>query len=119
MKTSHIKSRNELHLLLDDKNLIGVEIGVEYGSYSEYLLNTGIFKKLYSIDDWDNEFYDTVDENNEPLRIHSRNLAYLDTIKKLNKFDSSKIIREKSEIAVNLLFLNYQIYLTFLLYLNK
>lgn len=44
--------RESLPYLLDRKGLIGAEIGVETGLFSKYLLGTGLFDKLYSIDPW-------------------------------------------------------------------
>lgn len=107
MNFSSVKGRFDIHSLFPNKKLIGAEIGVEWGEYSEYLLSTGFFEKFFSIDDWNTEFYDTLDNHNRPLTLDKENPAYLYTLKRLGKFNESTVIREKSSMAVNLFDDNY------------
>lgn len=81
-------------------NIVGVEIGVDLGWFSEFLLNSGHFKTLYSIDDWNHTKLDCIDENGEYLNWDAE-INYNHTINLLSKFnESSVIIRKTSANAV-------------------
>lgn len=90
--------REKLPHLLNRESLIGAEIGVEEGFFSEYLLKTGLFKTLYSIDPWPNRF-PGVFINGEDLVIDSNEETYAKAREKLEKYEASEIIRKSSEEA--------------------
>ena len=82
----HIKSKNW-------KNIIGVEIGTEYGHNAKNILDILNIKKLYCIDPY-------VDET---AFLHGKdraNDAYLNAKKLLSKYDNVEIIRKTSNEAV-------------------
>jgi hypothetical protein len=90
--------REKLPYLLDRTGLTGAEIGVEEGLFSEYLLSTGLFKSLCSIDPWPNTF-PGVFLNGESLVTSNSEETYASAQAKLKKYEASKIIRASSEEA--------------------
>lgn len=88
--------RKALPYLLEKDNLIGAEIGVQYADFSTYLLDTGLFTKLYSIDpypvlipgvyQYGTQYF--CDDADETYKIAKLNLAKYK--------DSSKLIRNDS-----------------------
>jgi hypothetical protein len=90
--------REKLPYLLERSGLIGAEIGVEEGLFSEYLLKTGLFDKFYSIDPWPNKF-PGVFLNGENLVTSNNEDTYFLAVSKLEKYEASNIIRADSEHA--------------------
>jgi hypothetical protein len=98
-----IKYREELPYLLCKNNLIGIEIGVDYGEFSELLLKTRLFSKFYCIDNWNNTFYDVVDDYNVPLTLtFNSDEIYNSAKNRLDNYKNVIIIRDKSENVYNL-----------------
>jgi hypothetical protein len=98
--------RKNIPLIMSNRNMkecIGAEIGVGCGIFSEFLLNSKIFKKLYSIDAWNDSIQDYSYLDGRPL-IKDKHNEYLDSIKRLSPFkNKSEIIIKTSEEA-NILF---------------
>jgi len=90
--------REKLPYLLNREGLIGAEIGVEEGFFSEYLLKTNLFKTLYSIDPWPNRF-PGVFINGEDLVTDNNEETYAKAREKLEKYEASEVIRKSSEEA--------------------
>ena len=92
--------RNIIPFLLEKGrcNLIGVEIGVEMGYFSEYLLNTGLFNKLYSIDPWCDKIPGVYQNGDQ---YYSSNSEYTYNFAKnlLCKYNESEILRMSSDDA--------------------
>jgi predicted O-methyltransferase YrrM len=89
IKQTDITRREFCKIINDNKYKIGVEIGLGFGSYSEFLLKNSKLEKLYSIDPFD----DSIAEYYPGLES---------TIEKLSPFkERSTFIRKKSEDAVN------------------
>lgn len=58
-----MKNRNEIHLLLKEKNCkIGAELGVARGAYSKYLIDNHDFDNFFCIDKW-NDHHDENEKN--------------------------------------------------------
>lgn len=89
-------SRGELPVLFKHLGLlIGAEIGVDRGWYSEEICRTNPEVKLFCIDPW--KFYD---ENDDPKKNqHALNINHHCTIKRLKSYNH-KIIRKTSMEAV-------------------
>ncbi len=90
MKKEKLKTnRRDFCNIINEKNYqIGVEIGLGFGSYSEYLLKNSKLEKLYSIDPFDSttaEFYDGLKSTKQKLLPFS---------------DRSTFIRKTSKDAV-------------------
>ncbi len=91
MKTEQtsITRRDFCNIINEKKYKVGVEIGLGFGSHSEFLLKNSNLTKLYSIDPFDisiAEYYDGLES----------------TIKKLTPFgDRSTFIRKTSEDAIS------------------
>jgi len=87
MQLTDIKDREDLPNFLNQNNLIneGVEVGVENGNFSRYILTHWNGKLLYSVDCWEQ------DSNFNRAKM------------RLSKFkDRSMMIREESRHACNL-----------------
>ncbi len=85
------------------KNCVGAEIGVGCGIFSEFLLSSGIFKKLYSIDPWDKSLQDYSYIDGTPL-IKNKSAEHSDTIKRLSSFGNKSEIIIKTSKEASLLF---------------
>jgi len=109
MKKQHMKkqqidlpTREQLPDLLHDLSLngIGVEIGVNDGDFSDFLLSNWNCKKLYSVDPWRN-YDDYSDAYNKDQAI--LDAKCINTKKRLSKFKSkSEVIRKTSVEAAQL-----------------
>lgn len=90
--------RSDLHKLLDHLGIdgLGVEIGVCFGEYSNYLLNYTKLKTLFSVDPWEQE-YEHRHSNDEQDRFYKQAVILLQRYG-----DRSKIIRRSSAKAVTL-----------------
>lgn len=94
-----MKSRKQFPQFLNSHNLCGegVEIGVQCGNFSAYILTHWNGKKLYSIDPWkhQDDKMALLDISNEEQNIHESN--YRKTLVNLQPFGArSEIIREFS-----------------------
>lgn len=90
--------RSDLHTLLAHLGIdgLGVEVGVKFGEYSDYLLAFTKLKTLFSVDPWEQDF-DHRHSNDEQERF------YKQTAILLQKYgDRSKIIRRSSAKAATL-----------------
>lgn len=99
-----IKTRKHFHELLNKivPNGIGVEVGVEKGLYSEYLLSNWNCNLLYSIDSWTYQPDSHQDASN--IDQFEQDVNYYETKKRLAKFKKrSKIIRSYSDAASRLM----------------
>jgi hypothetical protein len=88
--------REHLPYILGRNNLIGAEIGVESGLFSQYLLETGLFAKLYSIDPWPIKIPGVYIEG-EQYYAHNNEETFSDAKRRLEKYESSEILRMTSE----------------------
>ena len=98
----NLPTRKDLPKLLDDYSLngIGVEIGVNKGEFSDFLLSNWNCQKLYSVDPWKN-YDDYSDAYNKDQKILDE--KYLETKQLLSKFKSrSEIVRLPSVEASEL-----------------
>lgn len=101
-KKLNLPSRKDLPNLLHSNALngVGVEIGVNDGDFSDFLLSNWDCKKLYSVDPWKN-YDDYSDAYNKDQKILDN--KYLNTKKRLSQFGSkSEIIRLPSVEASKL-----------------
>jgi len=56
-----IATRYDFVKLINEMNLkVGVELGVNYGAYSDFLLSNSNLEKLYSIDSWSTDYSETL-----------------------------------------------------------
>jgi hypothetical protein len=95
-----MKGRETLPYLLDRTGLIGAEIGVETAAFSKYLLDTGLFERLYSIDPWA-ALIPGVTQDGEQYYSENAMKTYLlakDTLRMYG--DQSRILRTESAKAV-------------------
>ena len=92
-------NRFDLIEIIKEKELngIGVEIGVAFGNFSDFLITKGNFQKFYSIDPWHNMSADTVDTEGKPFALDHQEHVY-DSVKTLlsKHGDRSEIIRDFS-----------------------
>lgn len=101
-KQIDLPTREKLPNLLHDLSLngYGVEIGVNDGVFSEFLLSNWNCKKLYSVDPWKN-YDDYSDAYNKDQAI--LDAKCINTKKRLSKFKSkSEVIRKTSVEAAEL-----------------
>lgn len=90
--------RKQLPYLLGKEELIGVEIGVQNGDFSMYLLETGLFKTLYSIDPYPAKI-PGVYQHGEQYYCEDYNQTYETALINLSRFKESILIREYSAAA--------------------
>lgn len=90
--------RKEIPYLLQRTDLVGVEIGVQHGVFSMYLLESGLFKKLYSIDPYPVKI-PGVFQNGEQYYCDDSNETYEIAIQNLSQYKESELIREYSNVA--------------------
>lgn len=96
-----MESRKILPFLLGRKDLVGIEIGVDHAQFSYELLTTGLFKNFFCVDDWNDTFYDVVDDKGSPLKLlFNSNIIYESAKNTLKEFNNVSLIRKKSEHAV-------------------
>ena len=101
-KTINLRTRENLPNLLNNLSLngIGVEIGVNNGEFSDFLLSNWNCQKLYSVDPWKN-YDDYSDAYNKDQKILDK--KYSKTKQLLSKFNSrSEIVRLPSVEASEL-----------------
>jgi predicted O-methyltransferase YrrM len=56
-----VTTRHDFAKLINELNLkVGVELGVSYGAYSDFLLSNSDLEKLYSIDSWSTDYSETL-----------------------------------------------------------
>jgi len=95
-----MKGRETLPYLLNRTGLIGAEIGVETAAFSKYLLETGLFERLYSIDPWA-ALIPGVTQDGEQYYSENAMKTYLlakDTLRMYG--DKSRVLRTESAKAV-------------------
>jgi hypothetical protein len=104
---SYVRTRTELPIILNKRNLtgVGVEVGVWKGEFSDFLLEKWKGEKLYSVDPWKNfapnEYVDELNIKQKEFDKMSEDVKLL-----LSKYRSrSQIIRDVSANAA-LSFLN-------------
>jgi len=91
--------RIDIPYLLNRTNLIGAEIGVESGIFSEELIETGLFKTFYAIDPWP-EFINGVHLlDGSSLRMENKAETYNEALNRLLKYDECTILRDESKHA--------------------
>jgi hypothetical protein len=90
--------REYLPYILNRNNLIGAEIGVESGLFSEYLLETKLFSKLYSIDPWPVKIPGVYIEGQQ-YYSHNNEETFETAKNRLQKYKNSEILRMTSEEA--------------------
>src|SRR5262249_39628706 len=94
-QTVFIRCREDFPHLLNARGLLGegVEVGVQYGYYSQVILNDWKGETLYSVDPWaefDSSVYDDVANRS----WDSQEAIYRNTVERLRPFgDRSRIIR--------------------------
>lgn len=87
-----VPSRRHLLTLLEGRDLVGVEVGVYRGQFSEFLLESGRFREVVSIDPW---LWNVFGVNPQT--------AYVETLARLERFgERSRVLRVTSEKAANL-----------------
>jgi predicted O-methyltransferase YrrM len=98
-----VKNKRELTLLIQRQQLRGegVEIGVQFGLYSELILENSELKRLYSIDPWLEEFpQEKSEKDGANVSQEQQDYRYLSTIFRLNRFRTrSVVLRMTSEEA--------------------
>jgi len=100
-QTLFIRCREDFPHLLNARSLlgVGVEVGVQYGYYSEVILSAWKGKTLYSVDPWaefDSSVYDDVANGSQD----SQEAIYQGTVQRLRRFgDRSRVIRATSTAA--------------------
>lgn len=98
----HIFPKLINNLAWNNSNIIGVEIGVRKGNFSEHLLKNSALKFLYCIDSWSHE------SGREPRRISKPLTIYKNCIKRLEPYkERCQILRLKSCQAYDLFENNY------------
>lgn len=90
--------RGELPYILKRNNLIGVEIGVEQGFFSESLLKTGLFSKFFSVDPWAPKIPGVFRED-EQFMSHNSEETFSEASKRLEKYSQCVVLRKTSEEA--------------------
>lgn len=97
-----ITRREDLPLILNRQDLIGLEIGVDHGKFSHAMLSTGLFKNFYCVDDWNYIFTDVLNEDGSPHEMScDKDYPYNMAKQLLSGFKNVELIRKKSEHAVN------------------
>jgi hypothetical protein len=91
--------RKEIPYFLQRTDLVGVEIGVQHGVFSMYLLESGLFKKLYSIDPYPVKI-PGVFQNGEQYYCNDSNETYEIAVQNLSQYEESELIRKYSNVAV-------------------
>lgn len=92
--------REKLPFLLNKENLIGAEIGVDLGLFSETLLKSCLFKEFYAIDSWPN-LIPGVTQNGDQYYNHNNEITYQECTNKLKLYKECSIIRKSSIDAAN------------------
>lgn len=93
--------RERLPYMLEGTDLLGVEVGVDLGIFSEYLIKTGVFEKVFSVDPWPREF-PGVFLRGEPF-VHEKNEETYEEAKgRLSRYPESIILRLTSHEASKL-----------------
>lgn len=90
--------RKSIPYLLERTDLVGVEIGVQHGVFSMYLLQSGLFKKLYSIDPYPVKI-PGVFQNEKQYYCNDSEETYEIALQNLSQYKESELIREYSSIA--------------------
>ena len=97
-----VKNKRELTLLIKNQKLSGegVEIGVQFGLYSELILENSDLKRLYSIDPWIKFPEEEYKKDAANVCQEQQDYRYLSTIFRLNRFHTrSVVLRMVSEEA--------------------
>ena len=92
-----MKNRNQYHELIQNFQ-IGLEVGVEYGYFTEQLLSNWD-GKMVCVDYWDKQ---ENDEYNEPVNYKDFSHMLIDFTLRIKKFeDRVLVIKNKSKVASN------------------
>lgn len=95
----HISGRGLLNLVPKDKQIVGLEIGVDVGDTADFMLSNLPNLKLFGIDPY--EGY--IDWNNNDLNINNRNFVKERAINTLNQYgDRFSLIETTSDKAVGI-----------------
>lgn len=92
-------NRFDLVKIIEEKGLngIGIEVGVAFGHFSDFIISTANFQKFYSIDPWHNVSADTLDVEGKPFALDYQEHVYKSVVDLLSKHgDKSEIIRDFS-----------------------
>ena len=89
-----VKNKRELTLLIKKQNLTGegVEIGVQFGLYSELILENSELKRLYSIDPWLEFPQEEYQKDAANVCQEQQDFRYLSAIFRLNRFRARSIV---------------------------
>ena len=109
-----VKSKRELAYLIKRLGLTGegVEIGIQYGKYTELILGNSDLKRLYAIDPWIEYKIDKYeDDYSEDAKIsqEQQDYRYLTTIFRLNKFGMRSVVMRMTSVDACKLFSDGQL----------
>lgn len=89
--------------LIDKKNLVGVEIGVDMGVNAEHILKFLDIEKLYLVDPWKNygdmKYHGVFQDNDEAEENYKHTLKLIEPFK-----DKVVIVRNFSQLAAQIIF---------------